>query len=175
MKAPDDKLKAEIQRLIEQGAGILKRVQSLPHAMPGEEIAEVSSWVTRLGQLVTKIYGEKSQQFSTYSQALATTNFYCLHSNHNAHIAQLLGVAKSVDHDLKHGSIPSAPSDGHAITLTDEYGLWWFFQHCTTKTRAWLITTLFIFLSTVATAAYLAGRSHFISQVIDLWKKGSAP
>ena len=143
--------------------------------MKGEELAEVSSWVTRLGQIVIKLYGEKSQQFANYSKAVATDNFYSLHSNWNAHIAQLLGVAKSAVHDLEQGLVPPEPSDNHAVILTDEHGLWWFFQHCTTKTRGWLITTAFVILSAAVTAAYFAGRSHFISQVVDLWRKSSSP
>ena len=175
MKPPEEQLRAETQRLIEQGAGIVRRAQSLPHAIEGEELADVSSWVTRLGQLISKLYGEKNQQYSSYSQALVTTNFYCIHSNWNAHIAQLLGLAKSTAHDLDHDLIPQEPLDGRTVTLTDEHGLWWFFQHCTTKTRGWIITTAFAILSAAVLVAYLAGRSHFITQVFDLWKQGNTP
>jgi uncharacterized protein (DUF2164 family) len=103
MARVDETLSAEVKRLVEEGAAILRKVQSLSSEIAGEELAEVTSWVTRLGQLIRRIYGEKSQQFATYSKALETENFYYLHSNWNAHIAQVLGVAKSLAHDLEHG------------------------------------------------------------------------
>lgn len=74
--------------------------------------------------------------------------------------------------ELEHGLTVQEPASEQKISLTDEQGLWWFFQNCTTKTRLWLVATVFAILCVVASAAYLAGRSHFISQVIDLWKKG---
>lgn len=77
--------------------------------------------------------------------------------------------------ELEHGLTPPEPENEQTVTLTDEHGLWWFLQHCTTKTRGWLITKVFVILGAVATAAYFAGRSHFISQVIDLWRKSSTP
>jgi hypothetical protein len=171
MKTPDDKIEAELRRLIEQGVKILGRAQILASAMAGVELAEVSSWAIRLGELVKKVYGEKSQRYSTYLQTTATPNFYSIHGNWNAHIAQMLGLAKSVEHDLEHGLIPAKPSGDQDIVLTDEHGLWWFFHHCTTKTRGWLITKAFVVIGALIVAAYFAGRNHFISQVIDLWKR----
>ncbi len=75
--------------------------------------------------------------------------------------------------ELEHGLTPSEAPDESTVTLTDEHGAWWFFQHCTTKTRGWLITALFVVLSAVAAAAYFVGRNHFISQVVDLWRGSS--
>jgi hypothetical protein len=69
--------------------------------MEGKELAEVTSWVTRLGQLIRKLYGTDSQQFSNYTQALNTENFYTIHSNWSAHISQMLGIATSVEHDYE--------------------------------------------------------------------------
>ena len=69
--------------------------------MRGVELSEVTSWVTRLGELILKIYGEKSQRYADYSKALAIPGFYSIHSSNNAQIAQMLGVAKSITHDLE--------------------------------------------------------------------------
>ena len=77
--------------------------------------------------------------------------------------------------ELEHGLTSPEPKSNQTIILTDEHGLWWFFQHCTTKTRGWLITIALAILSTVAAAAYFAGRSHFISQIVDLWRKSNTP
>lgn len=99
----DDQIKKEVESLVQKGQAFLRRAQGLSRGIEGDELAEVASWVTRLGQIIRRLYGENSQHFKTYSTALATTNFYNLHSNWNAHLAQVVGVAKAIEHDLSSG------------------------------------------------------------------------
>jgi hypothetical protein len=101
IKDDNNKLLLKANDIVVQGTSILSMAQRLQSSMQGVELAEVSSWVTRLGELILKIYGEKSQRYADYSKALATQNFYNIHSNWNAHIAQMLGVAKSITYDLE--------------------------------------------------------------------------
>jgi len=89
-----------VNDLLDVGGSLLRRIQSSPDRIEGEQLATTTAWVTRLGQLIRKLYGEKSQHFESYSSALATNNFYSLHSEWNAHFSQLVGVAKAVKHDL---------------------------------------------------------------------------
>ena len=87
----------------------------------------------------------------------------------------LMGQAiTELEHDL---TPPPPPQPGLVPTpaLSDEHGLWWFVQHCTSKTRWWMIVSAATVLGAVITAAYFAGRNHFINQVIDLWRKTSGP
>lgn len=93
--------KIKIDSLVEQGTRILMTAQNLPSEMKGVQLADVQSWVTNLGEIIRRKYGDKSQKFADYSNAVATKNFYTIHSNWNAHIAQLLGVAKSIASDLE--------------------------------------------------------------------------
>jgi uncharacterized protein (DUF2164 family) len=101
----EDKIKQEVFDLVATGQRILARAQSLSNDMKGDELAETTAWVTRLGQVIRKLYGENSQPFACYSQALATNLFYVINSNWNAHISQLVGVTKTIQHDLEHGLI----------------------------------------------------------------------
>ena len=72
---------------------------------------------------------------------------------------------------------PPPPKPGLVPTsaLTDEHGLWWFIQHCTSKTRLWLIGCALTILVSVATASYWAARNDFFSKVIDLWTQTTKP
>jgi hypothetical protein len=70
---------------------------------------------------------------------------------------------------------PPQPGLVPTSSLTNEQGLWWFSQHCTTKTRWWKIVSAAIVFGAVITSAYFAGRNHFINQVIDLWRQSSKP
>lgn len=99
----DDRIKMEVETLVQNGQDILRRAQGLSKEMEGDELADVASWVTRLGQMIRRLYGESSQHFKTYSTALATNNFYNLHSNWNGHLSQVVGVAKAIEHDLASG------------------------------------------------------------------------
>ncbi len=65
---------------------------------------------------------------------------------------------------------PKSPRQDR-FKLTDEHGAWWFVMNCTTKTRAMIISAVLAIL----TAGYLAGRNHFINQVIELWKQIQSP
>lgn len=103
MSKLDARIEKEVQSLVEAGTRFLSKAQSLSDSMAGDDLAELASWVTRLGQLIRRLYGENSQHFECYSSALATDNFYFLHSNWNAHLSQMVGVAKTIKHDLENG------------------------------------------------------------------------
>ena len=103
MSGLDEKINTEVKALVEIGMSILSKVQKLDSSLPANEVVDVSSWITRLGQLIRRLYGENSEHYKSYTHALSTTNFYNLHSNWNTHFAQLVGVSKSIQHDLTTG------------------------------------------------------------------------
>ena len=119
MNKLDDRIKTEVETLVQKGQAMLRKAQGLSRAMEGDELADVASWVTRLGQIIRRLYGENSQHFETYSTALATTNFYNLHSNWNAQLSQVVGVAKAIEHDLASGLLTDFKSIVQADIFAD--------------------------------------------------------
>jgi hypothetical protein len=115
----EDSIIAEAERLASQGAKMLYASQRLRNSMEGEELGDFAAWVTRLGQLVRKLYGESSEHFATYSKALATNAFYSLHSDWNAHLAILHGLSKCIVDDLERGLLFDIRSLVHAEVFTD--------------------------------------------------------
>ena len=103
MNQTDKKIDNEVSSLIDAGKRILNVAVSTSSRIKGEDLSEVTSWVVRLGQLIRRLYGENSQHYESYKSALATTQFYNLHSNHNAHFSQMLGLATTIKHDLDNG------------------------------------------------------------------------
>ncbi len=103
MNKVEEIIKKEIDDLVNIGNLIINKAMSLDSGMKGNELAEVTSWVTRLGQLIRKLYGTESQQFSNYTLALNTSNFYYIHSEWNDHISQMCGIALSMKHDCENG------------------------------------------------------------------------
>lgn len=119
MNKLDDRIKTEVETLVQKGQAMLRKAQGLSRAMEGDELADVASWVTRLGQIIRRLYGENSQHFETYSTALATNNFYNLHSNWNAQLSQVVGVAKAIEHDLASGLLTDFKSIVQADIFAD--------------------------------------------------------
>jgi len=70
--------------------------------------------------------------------------------------------------ELEHGLTQPAPKP--TMTLTNENGMWWFFQHCTTKTRGWILATIIALVGGALSVGYFAGHSGVVSQIIEAWK-----
>ena len=119
MNKLDARIKAEVNDLVDVGIRLHQSASTSPSGVGGDELAELAMWVTRLGQLVRNLYGEKSQHFASYSKALSTNHFYNLHSNHYEHFTQMFGVAKAVHHDLKHGLLVDFKSLVQAEVFAD--------------------------------------------------------
>jgi hypothetical protein len=107
MSQLDENIKKEINSLIELGAKIIRSASNSDSGFEGDQISEVMSWVTRLGQLIRKLYGENSQHFENYKKAISTENFYTIHSNWYGHVSQVHGIAITVKHDLENGLLGS--------------------------------------------------------------------
>jgi len=103
MSRLDTKIQTEVNDLANSGSSLLRTIQSSSNSIDGENLIAVTTWVTRLGQLIRRLYGEKSQHFESYSTALSTNYFYNLHSEWNSHFSQMVGVARAIKHDLDNG------------------------------------------------------------------------
>lgn len=97
----DTVLKKEIESLVKLGAAIVQKASISDSGIEGNDLAEVSSWVTRLGQIIRKLYGENSQHFENYNRAISIEGFYTIHSNWYGHISQVQGIALTVKHDIE--------------------------------------------------------------------------
>ncbi len=97
----DTVVKKEIESLVGLGSTIVQKASRSDSGIEGSDLAEVSSWVTRLGQIIRKLYGEKSQHFENYNRAISIDGFYTIHSNWYGHISQVQGIALAVKHDIE--------------------------------------------------------------------------
>lgn len=100
-------VKNEINSIIDTGEAILQKASRAGSSLKGSDLAEVSSWVTRLGQLLRKLYGENSQHYENYNRAISIDSFYTINSNWYGHVSQVQGVALTVKHDIENDLIGS--------------------------------------------------------------------
>jgi hypothetical protein len=103
----DNVIKKEINSLVTLGSEIVQQASSAGTGLEGSDLVRVSSWVTSLGQLIRKLYGESSQPFDNYKTAISIGNFYNIHSNWYGHISQVQGIALSVQHDIENDLLGS--------------------------------------------------------------------
>ena len=99
----DPRIPSEIEDLVASGKRLADLVTSSDRGLHGDQLAEASMWVTRLGQLIRSLYGERSQHFDSYKTALAEHAFFHLHSNNHRQFTQMVGIARAVQHDIKNG------------------------------------------------------------------------
>ena len=99
----DSRISTEIDDLVDTGQKLNELITNSAGGIRGEQLAQASMWVTRLGQLVRKLYGESSQHFNSYKIALESNAFYHLHSNNYRQFTQMLGIARAVKHDIQNG------------------------------------------------------------------------
>ena len=63
MQSIDARIVAEVNDLVASGGKINQQVSVSERGTDSEALANVAMWVTRLGQLIRKLYGERSQHF----------------------------------------------------------------------------------------------------------------
>ncbi|MFT5486207.1 MAG: hypothetical protein ACI9MU_001118 [Alphaproteobacteria bacterium] len=95
---------------MEDGTRLNSLASLAGRSLGGDDLTEVATWVTRLGQLVRNLYGEKGQHFDSYSRARAINDFFTLNSNSYGHFTQILGVAKAIKHDVTNGLMTNVKS-----------------------------------------------------------------
>ncbi len=96
----EQRIKSEVDDILENGLKLNEMISTSSRGMTAGEIVTISAWITRLGQLIQKLYGENSQHFRSFSTAYKTQFFFNLHSNHYDHFSQLVGIANAISHDV---------------------------------------------------------------------------
>jgi len=114
------------------------------------------------------VYHINAQQFADImSQEGFTSSMY---ERCEGRLDVIMGQAIT---ELEQNLTPAPPPPPGLVStpnLTNEQGIWWFIQHCTVKTRCWIGSATLVILGAAMAAGYFAGRNHFISQVIELWR-----
>ena len=95
-------IKDEVDSLIALGSELVQKASVSDSHLEGNDIAQVSLWVTRLGQVIRNLYGENSQHFENYHKTISLEHFYTIHSYYYNHISQLYGIVLAIKHDIKH-------------------------------------------------------------------------
>jgi len=100
-----DKYLAEIDALIKTGEALTRKAQSSGSYLGDSDIIEASSWVTRTGEMIQRIYPANSQHRESYKSCIKTSDFGNMHSHNYSHLAIITGLLRSMRHEISNGLI----------------------------------------------------------------------
>lgn len=95
----------EINDLVSIGIEFMHKAQSARTSIEGPELAQISMWVTRIGNVITKLYGTSSQHYKNYQTTIDNKDFYIIHSNHWRHVSVIAGIIQAVQHEFRNDLI----------------------------------------------------------------------
>jgi hypothetical protein len=96
---------AEINELVSIGNEVMRAAQSARDSIKGPELAKISMWVTRIGNVITNLYGTDSQHYKNYKTAIDEKYFYVIHSGDYSQISVMAGIIQAVQHELQNNLI----------------------------------------------------------------------
>ena len=101
-----ERLLAEIDDLLGKGEVVIGAAQSAStgdFGMGPQHAVLASQWVGRIGELVTKLYGTRSEMYSSYRRSVETESFYQVNRFCCDHITVLQGLLQAMQHDVDRG------------------------------------------------------------------------
>jgi len=93
----------ELDALVAMGERVVRLASNADEALAGEQLSTLMTWVSRSGHIIRKVAGETSAHEQMYQAALREDEFNYIHSSHSAHISQIFGAVKALQHDAQTG------------------------------------------------------------------------
>jgi len=95
----------EINDLVSISIEVMRKAKSAQSSIEGQELAQISMWVTRIGNVITKLYGTNSQHYKNYQSNLDNKYFYNIHSSNWSHVSVIAGIIQAVQHEFRNDLI----------------------------------------------------------------------
>lgn len=105
MSSTASRITHEVDELVKVGEKLAGDAAYARSALGPERVAELTSIASRAGQVIRRVYGENSQYQVNLERILNTNNFTMMHSNWCRHIAELVGILKGIQSDIRTGMI----------------------------------------------------------------------
>ena len=103
-----DKLIAqEIEEIIATGEKLIADASVSANNLGHERVQEFMSITACGGQLIRRLYGSNSQHSQMFERATITGNFHSIRGAWYRRIADIVGILKAVEHDIKLGMLRS--------------------------------------------------------------------
>ena len=101
----DQLITQEIEEIIVTGEKLVADASVSKNWLGHDRAQELMSITARGGQLITRLYGSDSHYFQMFKAATQIQNFNKLFQENYRHVADLVGIFKAVEHDIKSGML----------------------------------------------------------------------
>ncbi|HJP95748.1 MAG TPA: hypothetical protein VJ843_00055 [Candidatus Saccharimonadales bacterium] len=98
-------IEEEINDLITIGERLLELARKSDNGLGAEHISQATTWVSRSGQLLKRLYDRDSQHVESFQRVISKYDFTNLHGNYYVHLCEVIGILKAIQHELKRGLI----------------------------------------------------------------------
>lgn len=102
-----DAVIAEIDDLVSRAEKLSREAGQARGLLGSDKIEELSAIGARGGQLIRRLYEGENQYLESWRKVLSNPRFTTMYSNHYAHVSELAGILRAVQHDLKSGLLLS--------------------------------------------------------------------
>ena len=115
----DQLITKEIEKLVSTGEKLVADASVAHSSLGHERVQELASITARGGQLITRLYGSDSHYFQMFKAATQVPNFNMMFSDCHDHVADVVGIFKAVEHDIKSGMLANFRSLVQAEIFVD--------------------------------------------------------
>jgi hypothetical protein len=98
-----ERLIGEIDELVAIGERLSSDASRSEKTLGPNRVEEPGAIASRGGQLIERLYGQKSQYHRSFEKVLEMDHFTVMHNTHYSHVGELVGILKGVQHDMKSG------------------------------------------------------------------------
>lgn len=105
MPLGNERVVAEIDDIVAIGEKLARDAARSDSGLGPVRVEELMSIASRGGQLIQRLYPKGNQYQANLDRVLGTASFSTMHSNYHAHVAQLVGIFKGVQNDVRTGML----------------------------------------------------------------------
>jgi len=96
-------LKDDIADLVKIGEVLADAAKNSSDSLGSENVSKCAEWVTRVGQMIRRLYPSQSQHLINYDACIRNYRFDVMHSSYYRHLSIVTGIVKAVQHELEKG------------------------------------------------------------------------
>jgi hypothetical protein len=100
-----ERIAREVDEMVAIGQKLSRDAAASGSHLGPDRVEELSSMASRAGQLIRRLYGPSSQYQENLDRLLKTKDFASMHSNWCRHVAELVGIIKGIQTDIRTGLI----------------------------------------------------------------------
>ena len=101
----DKLITQEIEELVSTGEKLVADASGSGLPLGHDRVQELASITARGGQLIARLYGSDSLYFERFKTSTQDKDFNIMFSRYYRHVADVVGIFKAVEHDIKSGML----------------------------------------------------------------------